>query len=225
MKNGTEGKRKPKEELKEFDLCDVNGNVNSKLSGEWWICEAVYVSDVCIAVHLVPNKHYSDGQNESRKALYKLLRNISATALITDIVRPVAAVISNRDSAPVNKDDYTELNKWSADQAWHRGHFCLYVVPDLKKEPEASEYFFTVERMLCDLLSPKQDEISDIELISVEQVVENINAKLEKDTIDLSYLNKLETWWRDEYKDKTASPNAPPTWSAEIRREAEKWIK
>lgn len=224
MTTKEEGKIDFKTALRKFDLQNVQEGINQSLSNEWWLCESVYVSDICIAIHIVPNSSYSRDKEDSRKALYKLLRNISATALITDVVRPVAAVISNREGGPVRKENYLELNQWSADQAWHRGHFCLYVVPDIENQ-EGNDDLFTVERMLYDLLSPEPEVISGIEPISVSDIVKRIETHIKDDSNELVYVRKLETWWRDDYKVKDNSPNTPSTWLAGIRKEAETWIK
>ena len=205
-----------------FNLSRDKNGINGQLSSQWWCCGAVYVSDVCIALHLFPNCYFGNNQDEARKSLYRLLRNVWATAQLSDLVRPVAAVISDQDGKPVPKEHYGTLHGWSTDQGWHRGHFCLYPVPDVKKA-DSDDYLFSAGRILSDLLSPEPEQIGEIEPISQSKILDDMKEQLSGDTEIAPYIGKLETWW-NERDDKRRADCSPLSWFTDIRRNAENLV-
>lgn len=103
-----------------------------------WYREGIYLSDVCLVVHLSPTVEWlnDDDLPRAKEALYTYVRRVEQTALDHDFVRPVACVISPRVPeefhGPSRKKSWTEkfwkdMKGWTADQDWHRGAFALYV--------------------------------------------------------------------------------------------------
>jgi hypothetical protein len=89
----------------------------------WWQREGIYLSNVCLAVHLTVCLSGFVSEEDffsSKESLYGYLRRVGQATLDHDVMRPIACVIVS--SEPL----YTKLHSWAADQEWHRGSFLLY---------------------------------------------------------------------------------------------------
>ncbi len=104
----------------------------------WWYREGMYLSDVCLVVHLSPRVEWLNAadQQRAKEELYIYVRRVEQTALEHDFMRPVACVISPRVPEgfhePSQKKPWTaqlrkDMKGWISDQEWHRGAFALYV--------------------------------------------------------------------------------------------------
>jgi hypothetical protein len=127
-----------------------------------WEAEDVYLSNICIAAHLVPTskqaslmKKVSENNKikaveEIRKELYDLLASIKQLTLEHNVLRPVAGVISESDMTQTGHAS-VDVQRWVGDQDWHRGAFILYVEKD-------------VSIRLDDLLNQNIQELADEEI-------------------------------------------------------------
>ncbi len=157
-----------------------HGNLQRALSNTYWRCREIYISNVCIALHLTPQKT----EGEALKAeLYQLLRAVWQTALLCNLTRPVVAVISSHDGQPLDDCEYRKFVRWSMEQNWHQGHFCLYVEsPRLQQGDGKNGGEFDAERILLDLLAPEPQDIPETEWRTFETIESDIRQQLEKDT-------------------------------------------
>ena len=117
-----------------------------------WRREGIYLSPVCLAVHLSPTVNSWRGDDEGRRArdaLYRYLRQVHQTSLEYGLVSPLACVIS----VEVSGGDFGEFGRsigaWGSDQDWHRGSFTLYA------DPSSGDW--SSEWRLNDLLQPKSE--------------------------------------------------------------------
>jgi hypothetical protein len=126
------------------------------LSNRLWKVAGIYLSDICLAIRLEPNKQESNvnGNDQTRKDdLYALMRGIKNLAIEHDFVRPVAGIIAKEDFDNSNIAPET-IQRWSSDQDWHRGAFILYV------ENGHSDCM----KRLSDLLHPVIQPLSGLDL-------------------------------------------------------------
>ncbi len=87
-----------------------------KVQTEHWRCDGIYLSDICLAAHLMP---LQAGDLEALKAdLRALLRGLGQLALRNNLWRPIVGVI---------EDASGQLGHLGADQEWHRGDFLVFV--------------------------------------------------------------------------------------------------
>lgn len=114
-----------------------------------WRREGIYLSAVCLAVHLTPKVgcwESDDEAKDAKEALYRYLRQVHQTALEHGLVCPLACVVSVDDPS-------THFAKtmvpWGSDQDWHRGSFTLYV--------EGTNGEYNGWWRLSDLLQPKNE--------------------------------------------------------------------
>jgi hypothetical protein len=133
----------------------------------WWRREGIYLSDVCLAVHLTPDfGSPTPGELEqAREALFTYLRQVAHIAMEHDYLRPLACVLAVQEARP-NTETITLLKHWAPAQDWHRGAFTLYVeVPDQPlgrgRESDAcdcpADPPWTYKDRLADLLSPRAE--------------------------------------------------------------------
>ncbi len=184
---------------------------------QYWQCRDIYVSDICIAVKLSPIR--MENCEAARDELYRLLRGIWQTALLYNLVRPVAAVIYSGEGdetrpKPLSKTLAAQIRAWASDQNWHQGHFSLYVEPIRENAPQAEndqhpkEYPFGVDDILLDLLAPEPQEIGEIEQRDLTYIEKEMKSQPE-DSPALTELNaRIEEAWRssDKYDKKTPGP-------------------
>ncbi|GBE49124.1 hypothetical protein BMS3Bbin13_00023 [bacterium BMS3Bbin13] len=104
----------------------------------WWYREGIYLSNVCLVVHLSPTVEWLNESElpRAKDALYTYVRRVEQTALEHDFMRPVACVISPRvperfhessRKEPWTTQLWKDMKGWTAEQDWHRGAFALYV--------------------------------------------------------------------------------------------------
>lgn len=153
--------------------------------GKYWMISKAYISDISIAIHIVPAcniKNLNDNSIASAKnELNVLLRLISHLSLDHDLMRPVAGVISEKElkNQGYTKEDY---KSWESDQDWHRGAFTLYIEQDEEVNSEAGKSF-TVKDRVKDLIDPivpsfvaEKKEPRDMEKI-IKTVFEDVLKK------------------------------------------------
>ena len=104
------------------------------LHTDHWRSPGLYLSDTCLAVHLIPRNDPNAKDGEAKDDLRTLLRGLGQRLLEFNLWRPVVGVLET---------SVREYQNWSKDQEWHRGDFLLWI--------EASE---NVEERLADLLDP-----------------------------------------------------------------------
>ena len=123
-----------------------------RLKCTWLIAQEIYMSDICIAVHLVPRQPRDSAQwslEGAREKLYTFLRWLGHLAMEEDLVRPVAGVASEDDFKKFGTAALNGVKQWGADQEWHRGSFTFY----LERNDEE------VKKRLADLLDPTPEII------------------------------------------------------------------
>ena len=128
------------------------------IKGDHWIAKKIYVSDICIAVLIVPAKEYAEKRENSdgmtvKEELNALLRSISNLAMEHNLLRPVAGVIWEKDLQDHNFEE-KDYKTWESDQDWHRGAFTLYLVPWSEKNKKC------VFELLKDLLDPMVEPLN-----------------------------------------------------------------
>ena len=122
----------------------------------WLIAQEIYISDICIAAHLVSRQPRDSAQwslEGAREELYPFLRWLGHLAMEEDLVRPVAGVASEDDFKKFGTAALNAVKQWGADQEWHRGSFTFY----LERNNEE-----VIER-LADLLDPTPEIIDRYE--------------------------------------------------------------
>lgn len=95
------------------------------INSDYWRCPGLYLSSVCMAVHLKPKETWSapESMDKYKEDLRTLLRGLAQRLLEHNLWRPLVAVL---------EDDKGRFAGLAADQEWHRGEFLLYAE---KKEP------------------------------------------------------------------------------------------
>jgi hypothetical protein len=145
---------------------------NTPSDRKWWRREGIYLSDVCLVVHVSPtieSLEDADELNLAKDALYAYLRRISQRTLEHDFMRPLACVISNGQCMPSERL-VKRLRSWGSDQEWHRGSFTFYV--EILLTGESSDSKTSHWYRLQDLLSPK-----------IEPIVETVQKPTRQDVI------------------------------------------
>lgn len=94
-----------------------------------WQIKGLYLSPVCLLLHLAPLEPMQDGRKDALRAL---LRRFGQRAMEHDLWRPVAGLIEGESHA-----------EWASEQDWHRGDFLLFFADE---KP--------IEDKLLDLLDP-----------------------------------------------------------------------
>jgi hypothetical protein len=119
-----------------------------------WKRRGIYLSEVCLAVHLSPIvEHWNVKECDTAKeTLYGYLQRVHQTALEHGLVCPLACVVSLDDLAAENSVG-KDIAAWGSAQDWHRGSFTLYVHPD-KEIPDWDHW-----GRLADLLQPQVETL------------------------------------------------------------------
>ena len=92
-----------------------------RIATDHWYCKGLYLSSVCMAVHLKPTAKTladSQGQAEARDDLRTLMRGLGQRLLEFNLWRPLVGVL---------EDEGKRFTALAADQEWHRGDFLLFV--------------------------------------------------------------------------------------------------
>jgi hypothetical protein len=96
----------------------------------WWTIPAIYLSDVCLAARVLPQRPEAQHQwdaTDAKEDLYRLLRWIGQMAWEHNLARPVAGVAAQSDFRRFGRPVAEQAKGWGGEQDWHRGGFALYV--------------------------------------------------------------------------------------------------
>ncbi|CBS89276.1 hypothetical protein [Azospirillum lipoferum] len=127
-----------------------------------WRREAIHLSPICLVAIVRPlRRDLETAQSEMKRELYRYLRRLSQTLLDYGVARPVVCLVIAAD-----KEERGLLDRWGADQGWHRGAFALYAEVEEKR----------VELRLKDLLSPEVEELMTED--AKQQTLEQYLAKI-----------------------------------------------
>lgn len=134
------------------DICDYRLVLDNevqppkylRIATDFWHCEGLYLSSVCMVVHLKPTaktlRHLaSQGLDDAKDDLRTLLRGLGQRLLESNLWRPLVAVLEAED---------TRFDKLAAEQDWHRGDFLLFI-----ERPEC-EGPNSLRSRIADLLEP-----------------------------------------------------------------------
>lgn len=187
--DANEEHRDPDDELEKYKLVGPDERIPQ--DRHWWRREGIYLSDVCLAVHLSPTftDLKRDEEEPARHALYSYMRRIGQTALERDYLVPLVCVLdlSHRALSPVA---ISALKSWAPDQEWHRGAFTLYVeIPETWKAdsnqpkcPCGPPSDWDHRRRLADLLSPKPEELvlPPIDPVDQKSIILKLQERLQE---------------------------------------------
>lgn len=185
-------------DLDQFKLVGPDERVPSER--RWWRREAIYLSDVSLAVHLSLEvvEFKKDEQNAARQALYTYLRRVNQIALERDYLRPLACVIG--PALQPSPETLSALKSWAPNQDWHRGAFTLYIeipdrdIPDRDvTDPSPSDCdcdsgpAWNYQWRLLDLLSPKPEQLESQQIAPVDRrkMSQELIEKLDTSSKDL----------------------------------------
>lgn len=199
----------------------------------WWRRESIYLSDVCLAVHLSPTVSTLEDDREAataKEALYTYLRRVGQYALEHDLMRPVACVMSSDIHQP-SSDLLAYLRSWGSDQEWHRGNFTLYVeIPGTEGEQPQREPY----KRLADLLNPKPETLwlDPRETVTADLILGKLEAKIQDKppTTDhaATLVRDLLTLIKNAIKDAPSQPqqgDLVESWKNEIIKQADNWSR
>ncbi|MBL8472734.1 MAG: hypothetical protein KF778_19840 [Rhodocyclaceae bacterium] len=132
-------------------FCIVGQEAAIPPSRRAWKREGVYLSEICLAVHLSADLSCWEGptcEEQHKQTLYGYLRRVQDSALERGLVCPLACVLT-LDPSEGRNALRSRIDAWGADQDWHRGSFTLYV------ERRGGEY--DAQSRIEDLLDPKHE--------------------------------------------------------------------
>jgi hypothetical protein len=194
----------------------------------WWRRESIYVSDVCLAVHLSHTiSTFADDRETAvaKEALYTYLRRVGHQALEHDLMRPIACVMST-GLHPPSPDLLASMRNWGSDQEWHRGSFTLYVeIPGpADEQPGRAPY-----KRLADLLRPKIEPLFDMpqEARTARDILAGLENRLEADPARLGHPAELIRDLLNHVKTLIDAPGQPQQdqilapWQTKITQHAE----
>ncbi len=116
-----------------FEMEESETKLTDKVTWlRYWSFKDVYLSDICLAVHLEPAMKI-DGMisfENAKEELRTFMRHIGNLIYEYDYIRPVACVIGI-NHIPIAKNIFYGIqdlvHRLQADQEWHRGSFTLYL--------------------------------------------------------------------------------------------------
>lgn len=119
------------------------------INSDYWRCPGLYLSSVCMAVHLKPKEIWSapESMDKYKEDLRTLLRGLAQRLLEHNLWRPLVAVIE------MGEGEYPrQLALLGKDQEWHRGDFLLFIEKNGQGIEECIEK--RIEKRIADLLEP-----------------------------------------------------------------------
>lgn len=174
--------------------------------------KGIYITDVGIAVHIII-MNSCNPDDEKKEALGRFLKFISSCAEQFGYILPLFAVIECEEC------QREIIQKWAADQDWHRGDFSLFLHDDSK----------TVDKMLAELLGVI-DEVSKFKKtkpLTVDSIKFSLKNEIEvrKDTLSNEHYRFLETIYGAMSENSKTLNNAVEDWVNKELKEITETIK
>lgn len=141
--------------LERYRVVDADKDGETPPERRPWKRQAIFLSPICVAVHLSifdPDCRDETEVEAAKSALFRYLRQVHQAVMDHGIIVPLAAVIEAPHQGSKARLA-NALETWGSDQTWHRGGFTLY-----PKKPGDD----TKER-LRDLLSPRAEAMKNLE--------------------------------------------------------------
>lgn len=118
--------------------------IDAKINGIFWYSDKISLSNVCITLILEYEQKINEiNEEDAKDELYRILKGVSNRAASRYLMRPVIGFISIHQDT--SEKVIQLVNKWSADQDWHKGEFIIY---PYYKDEKASETYPKPEELL-----------------------------------------------------------------------------
>lgn len=115
--------------------------IDAKINGIFWYSDKISLSNVCITLILEYEQKINEiNEEDAKDELYRILKGVSNRAASRYLMRPVIGFIYFHQDT--SEKVIQLVNKWSADQDWHKGEFIIYPYldnDDSGKYPSPSE--------------------------------------------------------------------------------------